>query len=97
MEQYVRTSLSDQTICGDLLTSAKMAVKSYATALTEATTPQVRDLLRRQLDDAISSQEKIFRFMEKKGWYKPFDINAQIQMDIQSSQKAINEVRAYMQ
>ncbi|MGI5902339.1 MAG: spore coat protein [Desulfitobacteriia bacterium] len=96
MEQYLKTALSDQIITGDMLNSTKMSIKSYAGALTEAASPQVRDLLKRQLDDAIESQEKIFRFMEKKGWYKPYDMNSQIQSDIQNSQKVINQIPTFM-
>lgn len=92
MENVSKSLLTDQVIASDLLICAKTSVKSYAAALTEASSPEVRDTLRRQLDDAINGHEKVAKFMEKKGWYKPFDINAQIRMDIQSCDQAISNV-----
>jgi similar to spore coat protein len=81
--------LNDQVICSDLLNSAKAGIKSYASALTETATPQVRDVLRRQFDDAVNCHEKLTNFMMNKGWYQPYNIQQQIQKDIQTASSFI--------
>jgi similar to spore coat protein len=49
--------MTDQVIAQDLLNSIKTGIKSLATALTEAATPDVRQVLRNQLNDALNMHE----------------------------------------
>lgn len=69
-------ALTDELIAGDLLYSAKCAVKDYAFAVTETTAVEAETILRKQLAAAIASHEKISRYMIRKGWYPPFPIGA---------------------
>ena len=46
-------TLDDLAIATDLLLSAKNGVRTYAVALTETATPEVRKVLKKQLDKAI--------------------------------------------
>ncbi len=82
--------LSDQVIAADFLNSAKAGIKGYAAALAEASTPEVRNTLKMQLNDAISTHEQISNFMISKGWYHAKDINEQLKLDIQNAQKVMN-------
>lgn len=82
-------TMTDQVIAMDFLIAAKTGVKNYAIALTEATTPEVRGILKKQLDQVISTHEQISAYMVKKGWYTPYDVKNQIQMDIQNGQTAL--------
>lgn len=82
--------LTDQIIATDLLSSSKTGVKNIAVALTEASTPEVRNALKRQLNDAITAHENIFSYMSSKGWYNAKDMNAQLRMDIQNAKTAVN-------
>ncbi len=95
MNQFVENltgmdKLNDQIIASDLLISAKTGVKSIAAAIVEASTPQVRSVLKRQLDDAINFHQKVSDYMIDKGWYKAYDIDQQIQMDINFAKDAMN-------
>lgn len=97
MNQFVEnmtgmSKLSDQVIASDLLIFAKTGVKTYASAITESATPEVRNLLKRQLDEAISFQEQVSSFMMKKGWYDAYDVNKQIQMDVTQSQNTMSQL-----
>ncbi|MDN5293063.1 MAG: hypothetical protein PWQ91_196 [Eubacteriales bacterium] len=83
-------NLTDQVICGDLLSSVKSSIKTCASAITEATSPEVRNVLRRQLEDAITFHEKVSEYMMEKGWYHPYDINEQIKLDLKGAQSALN-------
>lgn len=83
-------ALSDQIIASDLLITAKSGVRNYAAALTEAASPQVRQTLRRHLEDAIQMHAQVMAYMEHKGWYNYHDMSAQIQLDLQNAKTAMN-------
>ncbi|NLC18573.1 MAG: spore coat protein [Clostridiales bacterium] len=77
--------LTEQVIATDLLISSKNAIKSYAAALAESTTPNVKNVLKRQLDDAIKAHDKITSYMMNKGYYNAYEPQAQIEMAREAS------------
>lgn len=81
--------LVDGTMLLAFLLNAKSGVRNCAIALTEAATPEVRAILRTQLDNAINMHEEVSKLMINKGWLHPIDIDKQFQMDIESSQTAV--------
>jgi similar to spore coat protein len=82
--------MTEQIIATDLLISSKNAIKNYAAAITETTTPEVTSILRRQLDDAFDTHEKISSYMMNKGYYNAFEPQAQMSIDRQASEKILN-------
>ncbi|MDP4151841.1 MAG: spore coat protein [Bacillota bacterium] len=85
--------LTDQVIASDMLIFAKTGVTTYAKAITEAATPAVRNVLKKQLDEAISYQEQLSSYMMKKGWYNAYDMNAQINADLTQSQYVMEQIK----
>lgn len=83
-------SMSDQVIATDFLVAAKSGVQNYAVAITETTSPQVRAVLRTQLNDAITTHETIFNYMMKKGYYNAYDMHAQYQTDMKTTDTALS-------
>lgn len=81
--------LVDATIALDLLLAAKTGVRNCAIALTETATPGVRTVLRNQLENAINMHQEISKLMIDKGWFHPYNVNEQFQMDVKSSQTAV--------
>jgi similar to spore coat protein len=77
--------MTEQIIATDFLIASKSAIKNYAAALAETTTPEVTNALRRQLDDAINSHGRISTYMMNKGYYNAFDPQAQMSMDRNAS------------
>jgi similar to spore coat protein len=71
------------------LLNAKSGVRNCAIALTEASTPEVRSILRTELNNAINIHEEISTLMINKGWLYPLNLEKQFQMDIESSQTAV--------
>lgn len=57
------SDLTEQVVAMDLLMEAKTTVKTYGIALADAETPEVRKLLRRQLDAAIQTHELILTYV----------------------------------
>jgi similar to spore coat protein len=54
-------------------------------ALTETASPEVRNILKKQLGDAINMHERIASYMINRGFYNAGNLQAQIQADIQAS------------
>lgn len=82
--------MTEQVIATDLMIASKSAIKNYAAALAETTTPEVTNALHRQLDDAINSHGRITTFMMNKGYYNAYDPQSQINMDKQASGVVMN-------
>jgi similar to spore coat protein len=82
--------MTDQVIATDLLVSAKSGIKNYALALTETTTPEVREALKDQLNSAIESHEQITGYMISKGYYHPGNMSEQLSVDMQATETALN-------
>lgn len=84
------SGMSDQIIATDFLLSAKTAVKNYAVALSESASPQVREALRRQLDVAIGTHERIANYMMAKGYYHAYNPQEQLQVDMKAADTVLN-------
>lgn len=83
-------AINDEVIANDLLQSAKSAIKGTAIALSEAATPDVRNALRRQLDDAVSFHEQVANYAMSNGYYHPHNISEQMRTDMKYAQNAMN-------
>jgi similar to spore coat protein len=82
--------LSDQVIATDLLTSSKAGIKMYAVAATEAATPAMKATFIKHLHEAIDTHERIMAYMMEKGFYQPYNMQVQLQMDQTTAQTALN-------
>ncbi len=83
-------TLTDQVIATDLLLAAKTGVRNYAAAITEAVTPEIREMLEYQLEQNIELFEQISSYMVERGWYQPWDVREQLLMDMQHAKTALN-------
>lgn len=83
-------AMTDQVVAADLLIAAKSGIKNYTAALSEAATPEVRNVLCDQLSKAVNLHEQIFNYMKDNGYYNAYDPDQQIQMDIQNADNALN-------
>ncbi|PEI56207.1 spore coat protein [Priestia aryabhattai] len=66
-------ALSDQVVAMDLLIAAKSGVRNYAMAVTEAGTPEIKEMLTHHLVEALDMHEQISVYMVEKGM--PFFFN----------------------
>ncbi|QYR19419.1 spore coat protein [Paenibacillus sp. sptzw28] len=82
--------LTDQVIAMDFLISAKTGIRNYAFALTETATPEIKAVLRKQLDDAIDTHEQITAYMMRNEFYHPYDLNEQLRLDLSNIQAALS-------
>ena len=82
--------ITEQVIATDFLISAKAGVRNYAMAISEAVTPEVKEVLRRHLNDAIETHEKITWYMIKKGYYHTDDFSAQLRVDFKAADTVLD-------
>lgn len=82
-------SLTDQIITMDLLNTAKSGVRNYAMALTESGTPEIKQALSQQLEDAIAFHERVSAYAIDRGWYLPWDIQTQVGLELQNIETAL--------
>lgn len=81
--------MTEQIIATDLLIASKNAIKNYAAALAETTSPEVTNALRKQLDDVINFHGRISTYMMNKGYYNAYEPQAQISKDREASDKVM--------
>ncbi|SPT85600.1 putative spore coat protein F [Niallia circulans] len=73
--------MCDELIATELLISAKATVRTYAVAITETASPQVREILKKQLNEAIDNHAKIANYMIKNDMYYAYDVDKQLEHD----------------
>jgi similar to spore coat protein len=82
--------MTEQIIVSDALVGIKAGIKMYAGAIAESTNTNVRETLRKQLMVAIDAHEKVTKYAIDKGYYKPYDLKEQIQMDTNAVNNVLN-------
>jgi similar to spore coat protein len=65
--------LTDKDIAQDMLKDSKFAVTSLSAAVSEAIKPELREMLRGQLDKAVTEHFELSDIIINKGWYKAQD------------------------
>ncbi|ABR36722.1 spore coat protein [Clostridium beijerinckii] len=63
------STLAARDIAQDMLKDSKFAVTSLAAAAAEAVNPELRELLRGQLDKAVAEHFELSDIVVDKGWY----------------------------
>lgn len=80
-------TLSDKDILQDMLKDSKFAVTSLSAAATEAVNPELREMLRSQLDKAVTEHFELSDMAVNKGWYQAQDSPIeQLRNEYESSQ-----------
>ncbi len=82
--------LNDQVISSDFVTSIKSTIQNYSIAVTEVTSHDLRNVLKKQLNDAIEVHEEISDYIMSKGYYHAYDIQEQKSEILKVSQTALN-------
>lgn len=83
-------SMTEQVIATDFLLAAKAGVRNYSAAITEVTSPEVREVLRRHLHTAIATHERILNYMMKNGYYHTYDPSEQMLVDMKTSDTVLD-------
>lgn len=82
-------NMTEQVVATDFLLASKAAIKCYAVAICEVATPEVRNALKIQLNDAINTHEQITNYMMSKGYYYAYTPEAQFKLDMETANKVL--------
>ncbi|QGH37035.1 spore coat protein [Gracilibacillus salitolerans] len=82
--------ISDSFYAGDLLAFAKTAVRNYGIAITEVATPALRNVLKKQMNLAVTCHERIYTYMYQNGLYPSYDLAKLLQNDMMLANKALS-------
>ncbi len=73
-----------------LLGFTKTAVRSYAIAITESATPQLKATFQKHLLGAIALHTKVFEFAYERGLYPAYNLTELLASDVKKAQMAIS-------
>ncbi|TDT62756.1 spore coat protein [Fonticella tunisiensis] len=65
--------LASRDIAQDMTKDSKFAVTSLAAATAEAVNPELREMLKHQLNKAINEHFELSDMLINKGWYPAYD------------------------
>ncbi|KAA9028410.1 spore coat protein [Niallia endozanthoxylica] len=82
-------NLADSAFAMDFLLSVKNGIRNYGFALTETASPELRNLLSKQLEAAIDLHGEISALMIKNGWLNPHHFDEQFKVDLKSAETAV--------
>ncbi len=85
--------LTDNVITFELMISAKTGVNLLVRALMEASTPDVRIMLKKHLEQAVAFAEQIAAYIADRGWVKPDDLKSQITADAKKAQETLDMLK----
>lgn len=82
--------LDDHMMATEFLLTSKAAVRNLAIAITETATPEIKQILRRELDIAIDTHDKIAQYMIEKEMYHAYSVPEQLGQDMKNADKALD-------
>ncbi len=92
------TAISEKAIALDLLNGAKQAVQLYAQALNETQNQQLRTVLERQLQDALTFQQSVAQFAIQQNYYTPQAQPQQlVQQDLREAMQVYSQAGQMLQ
>ncbi|MHB8075182.1 MAG: spore coat protein [Desulfosporosinus fructosivorans] len=85
-----QTTMSEQDILTDLLTSEKHTTSTVNTFISESTCANLRQNLKTILNEEHSIHENLYNIMNQKGWYPTSDAEAQ---EVQKAKDKYNSLQ----
>ncbi|UUZ95416.1 spore coat protein [Paenibacillus sp. P25] len=81
---------ADIFAAGSLLGSVKSGVRNTSIAITETSSPHIRNVLIKQLSQEIHAHARIFNYMLARGLYPSYHLDQMIQNDLNNAQKVLS-------
>ncbi|KKI90121.1 spore gernimation protein GerQ [Bacillus sp. SA1-12] len=81
--------MADSGIALEFLLSVKTGIHTYAMAITETASPELRKTLYRQMEQSIDLHAELSDLMLNKGWLYPNDVGKQVELDLKSADNAV--------
>lgn len=84
--QQGQTILTEEDLASTVLADLKRVVREYATAATESTCPDIRQLFTKLLDNTLKAQGQLFQVMQQNQMYNTASPALRQEMDKQAQQ-----------
>lgn len=82
--------MTEKDIVLELLLTSKNVLNSYCRAIGESTTPEVRETLKKNLNQIIDTHGQIIGYAVEKGYYKPLNPPEQFKDDLKEAYLALD-------
>ncbi|MHA6485296.1 spore coat protein [Paenibacillus sp. strain BS8-2] len=86
MNQQQQSILSEEDLASTVLSDLKRVVREYATAATESTCPDMRQLFTKLLNNTLAAQGQLFTAMQQSNMYNTASPALRQELDKQSQQ-----------
>lgn len=86
-----KLSFLDHVIATDMLFETKAAIKDFAAAITEASSPEIHTFYHKELQKAITQHEQIYGFLQDKEIYDAYNVPQQLQRDVSYAEEALQK------
>ncbi|GLC31259.1 spore coat protein [Clostridium omnivorum] len=87
-------TMNEGDIAIELLIASKAEIDQLTKAVIEAVNPDLRDILRNQLDACINEHYRLVDIVSNKGWYKTYsNPQNQIKQDLNQIQDIIGSTQ----
>ncbi|MCR5809310.1 MAG: spore coat protein [Clostridiales bacterium] len=83
-------NLNERELLTDLLHTEKELTKNYAGGCTEASCPELRRILIRNMTECSEDQFSVFEEMRRRNMYNPKDAQSQ---EVQTAKQAMQNLR----
>jgi spore coat protein CotF len=81
--------LADASFALEFLLTVKTGVRNTAVALSETASPEVRMVIRAQLNEALALHDELSELMINKGWLHPYGLREQFELDLKSARTTV--------
>jgi spore coat protein CotF len=85
--------MGEKEILSDLLNTEKQIIGSYATAISESTCANMRQVLMKNAQETIEDQFSLFNVLINKGYYQAKDAPEQ---DVQQAKQKFQQVQSQL-
>ncbi|MCU6710319.1 spore coat protein [Paenibacillus sp. J5C_2022] len=98
-QQQLQSILTEEDLASAVLNDLKRVVREYATAATESTCPDIRQLFTTLLNNTLAVQGQMFQAMQQSNMYNTAspalrqELNKQATQYRQSQQKTMNQLQ----
>ncbi|GKU75858.1 spore coat protein [Paenibacillus sp. L3-i20] len=84
--QQSQSILTEEDLVSTVLSDLKRVVREYATAATESTCPDIRQLFTKLLDSTLTMQGQLFQAMQQANMYNPSSPALRQELDKQAKE-----------
>ncbi|MFF2888927.1 spore coat protein [Paenibacillus sp. NPDC057967] len=86
MNQQSQSILTEEDLASTVLSDLKRVVREYATAATESTCPDIRQMFTKLLDNTLKAQGQLFQAMQQSNMYNTASPALRQELDKQAQQ-----------